>query len=139
VRALLCIPLLLAAHAWADPAADRAAIERVIGALNSGQSRPSLFTADADNDLDRLASLNRRLSQASKEPWSEATTPKIVIQSTRFVTPEVALVDAANTQYGSVILAQRIPVLLVMRKDGADWRIASLRVLMDLGGFMSVP
>jgi len=32
MRALLCIPLAVAAHAWADPAADRAAIERVIAA-----------------------------------------------------------------------------------------------------------
>jgi hypothetical protein len=145
MRALFCIPLLFAAHAWADQAADRAAIERVIGALNSAQSRPgekpdsSLFTADADNQLDRLADLNRRLFQASKEPWSEATTPRMAIQSIRFVTPDVALVDAANTQYGSVIPARRIPLLLVMKKEGADWRIASLRVLMDLGGFTSVP
>ncbi|MGA3096435.1 MAG: hypothetical protein ABSF25_08285 [Bryobacteraceae bacterium] len=146
MKALLCIPLLLAAHAWAaDADADRAAIERVVGALNSAQSRPgarpdsSLFTADADNQLDRLENLNRRLSQASKEPWSETTTPKMVIQSIRFITPEVALVDAANTQYGAVIPARRIPVLLVMKKEGAEWRIASLRVMVDLAAFMSLP
>jgi hypothetical protein len=143
MKALVCIPLLFAAHAWADQAADRAAIERVVGVLNS--SRPgempdsSLFTADADNQLDRLADLNRRLFQASKEPWSEATAPRMAIQSIRFVTPDVALVDAADTQYGSVILARRIPVLLVMKKEGADWRIASLRVLADLAPFVSLP
>jgi hypothetical protein len=143
MRALFCIPLLFAAHAWADQAADRAAIERVVGVLNASSpgEKPdsSLFTADADNQLDRLAALNRRLSQVSSEPWSEATTPRMAIQSIRFVTPDVALVDAADTQYGSVIPARRIPVLLVMKKEGADWRIASLRVLMDLGGLMSVP
>jgi hypothetical protein len=29
-------------------------------------------------------------------------------------------------------LARRIPVLLVMKKEGTDWRIASLRVLADV-------
>jgi len=52
-----------------------------------------------------------------------------VIHSIRFVTPDAAIVDAANTQYGSTILVWRIPVLLVMKKTGTDWRIASLRVL----------
>jgi hypothetical protein len=49
------------------------------------------------------------------------------------------LVDAANTQYGAVIPARRIPVLLVMKKEGAEWRIASLRVMVDLAAFMSLP
>jgi hypothetical protein len=63
----------------------------------------------------------------------------MVIQSIRFIAPEVALVDAANTQYGAVIPARRIPVLLVMKKEGAEWRIASLRVMVDLAAFMSLP
>jgi hypothetical protein len=44
----------------------------------------------------------------------------------------VALVDAANTHFGSTILALRIPVLFVMKKEGAVWRISSLRVLVDI-------
>jgi hypothetical protein len=92
----------------------------------------TLFTADAENELNRLASLDRWLIERSKEPWSEVTTPRLVIQSVRFVTPDAALVDAANTLFGSTILARRIPVLVVMKKEGAGWRISSLRVLVDI-------
>jgi hypothetical protein len=35
-----------------------------------------------------------------------------------------------------MILARRIPVLFVMKKEGTAWRIASLRVLVDV---MSLP
>jgi len=138
MKALPCIPLLVATFAWADTTADRAAIERIVGAVIADQTRPgaklssTLFTADADSEFDRLLDLDRRLLELSKEPWSEVTSPRMVIQSIRFVTPEVALVNAANTHYGSMILARRIPVLFVMKKEGTSWRIASLRVLVDV-------
>ncbi len=138
MRALPCIPLLFASFACADTPADRAAIERVVGAVITDQNRTgakrssTLFTADADNEFDRLLDLDRRLLKLSEEPWSEITGPRLVIQSIRFVTPDVALVNAVNAHYGSIILARRIPVLLVMKKEGTDWRIASLRVLVDV-------
>jgi hypothetical protein len=138
MKAFPCIPLLFAALACADTLPDRAAIERVVGAVivdptDSGAKPGSrLFTADADNELDRLLDLDRRLLELSREPWSEITSPRLVIQSIRFVTPDVALVNAVNTHYGSMILARRIPVLFVMKKEGTAWRIASLRVLVDV-------
>jgi len=137
MKAVICALLLFTAYAWADGAADRAAIEHVIGSLDAGQNAgekplPVLFTADAENELNRLASLDQWLLERSKEPWSEVTAPRLVIQSVRFVTPDVALVDAANTHFGSTILALRIPVLFVMKKEGAVWRISSLRVLVDI-------
>ena len=140
MKTIIWISLVFAALSWADEAADRTAIERVIGALNAeragaGQKRVAgLFTADAENELDRLSKLDRWLVQASDRPWSEVTTPRMVIQSIRLITPDVALVDAANTQYGSTILVRRVPVLVVMKREGKDWRIASLRVLVDLMG-----
>jgi len=128
-----CISLLFATLAWADEAADRSAIERVIGVLNDCQAGSSkkrtLFTSDADSELEHPSKLDRRLLQLSSEPWSEVTAPRLVIHSIRFVTNDVALVDAASTQYGSTILVRRIPVRLVMKREGTDWRIASLRVL----------
>jgi hypothetical protein len=142
MKAFPCIPLLFATLACADTTADRAAIERVVGAVivgptDSGAKPGSrLFTADADSELDRLLDLDRRLLELSREPWSEITSPRLVIQSIRFVTPDVALVNAANTHYGSMILARRIPVLFVMKKEGTAWRIASLRVLVNV---MSLP
>ncbi len=126
----LSLLLLLGTAAWADIPADRASIETVVRAVFADQTQDgkpvsTLFTADADNDLDKLV-----LLRGSKGPWSEVTT-RVVIQSIRFITPDVALVDAANTQYGSMNLQSRIPVLLVMKKVGKDWRVASLRVLTD--------
>jgi len=138
MKTILCISLVFAAIAWADEATDRAAIEGVIGTLNADKTGAdqkriaSLFTIDADNELDRLENLDRRLLQPSDKPWSEVTTPRFVIQSIRFITAEVALADAANTQYGSTILVRRVPVLFVMKKQAGEWRIASLRVLVDL-------
>ena len=130
-----CAPLLflLATGAWADSAADRVAVEQIVKAVFAGASTgtpvSTLFAADADSEFDRLTQLDRQLLGLSKEPLSEVTTPSVVIRSIRFVTPDVALIVAANTQYGSIILQTRIPVLLVMRKEGTDWRIVSLRVL----------
>jgi hypothetical protein len=141
MRGIICASLVFAALAWADEPVDRVAIQRVVDGLNrddpaQGQKRiAGLFTDDADNQLNRLSDLDRRLLP-SNEPWSEATTPRIVVQSIRFITPDVALVDAANTQYGSMILVRRVPVLLVMRREARGWRIASLRVMVYL---MSLP
>jgi hypothetical protein len=68
-----------------------------------------------------------RMRQISDRPWSEVTAPRIVATSIRFVTPDVAPVDAVIAQYGS-LSGSREPVLLVMTKQGREWRIASLRL-----------
>jgi hypothetical protein len=135
MRTTVWVSLAFSVLGWADGSADRAAIERVISALNIdsrglSQQRTKLFTTDADNELDRLSNLDRRLSPP-KNPWSEVTTPRIVVQSVRFITSDVALVEATITQYGSIILVRRVPLLLVMKKEARDWRIASLRVMVD--------
>jgi hypothetical protein len=115
----------------ADATTDRAAIERVVVAvMGDSKQVSSLFTADADSELKRLKELDRGMLNVSTRPWSEVMPPRMVVQSIRFITPDVALVDAADTQYGSVML-WRVPVLFVMRREGTDWRIASLRVLTD--------
>jgi hypothetical protein len=133
MKSVLSIAILfLAPCAVADEAADRMAIESVVSALND-RSRPAadLFTSDAGGtgELARLAELDRTLVRFSG-PMSETTPPRLVVRSIRFLTPQVALVDAANIQYGSLILVRSVPVMLVMKKDG-DWRIAALRVLMN--------
>jgi hypothetical protein len=139
MKTIICISLVFAALGWADEAADRTAIERVIGALNDqtgADQKRSLFTVDAAKDFDRLTHLDRGMLPASDRPWSEVTTPHIVVQSIRLITPDVALVDAANTQYGSTVVVRRAPVLFIMKKETKDWRIAAVRVMADL---MSLP
>lgn len=58
--------------------------------------------------------------------WSEVTAPRIGKELVRFVSPDVALVDATQTRYGSLILKQSAPVTLLLRLDGGVWRIVSL-------------
>src|SRR5262249_33888074 len=75
-----------------------------------------------------LATGPSAIEKVLKKPraWSEVTAPRIEDESVRFVSPDVALVDATQTQYGSVILKQSVPVILLMKLDGEEWRIASL-------------
>jgi hypothetical protein len=138
MRAILCASLVFAAIGWSDERTDRRAIQSVVEALNAGQAGEgqkhvaNLFTGDADNQLDRLSDLDRRMLPSSHKPWSEVTIPRVVVQSIRLITKDVALVDAANTQYGSTVLVRRVPLLMVMRREAKGWRIASLRVMVDL-------
>jgi hypothetical protein len=79
----------------------------------------------------------------SHEPWGEATinfpgrrhffpieivNPRIESRTIRFITTDVALADAACT-YQEDGTTRTTPLLLVMKKEGNDWKIASLRVL----------
>jgi uncharacterized protein (TIGR02246 family) len=58
--------------------------------------------------------------------WSEVTAPVIGKVSVRLLSPDVALVDATQTQYGSLIVKQSDPITLLMKLDGNEWRIVSL-------------
>jgi hypothetical protein len=111
--------------------ADRTAIEGIITALNDIQKGQStkpvseLFTADAENELNRLLLAS---PQGAPAVWSEVTRPHIVTRSIRYLTADVAVVEVANSQFGSVMM-RSIPALLVMKKETAGWRIAALRIL----------
>jgi hypothetical protein len=128
VKRILCLSILGAACAWADDAGDREAIERVIAAVNN-HSKPltDVFTADAPES-------ERSMLSAHEEPWSEITSSRITIRSIRLIAPQIALVESMNTQYGSVIVMRSAPMLLVMKKDGAQWRIACVLTLPDSAG-----
>jgi hypothetical protein len=133
MKAFLCLTLVFAACAWADEAADRQAIEHVIALLNEHSPPAALFTADSDGRaaLERLHPWDRdRVRRPavviSHEPWGEANISwiapcgPIVSRSVRFITPEVALADAGCGD---------LQLLVVMKKEGTDWKIASARVL----------
>ena len=146
MKPILCLLLAFSAGLWADEASDRTAIGQVIAALNEPPDAPgakplsSLFTADADlADRTRLTNLIGRLQISSNRPWSEVTPPRLTAQPVRFITPDVALVDAVIAQYGSVIGAQRLPLVLVMRRVGTEWRIAAVRTSADALRLSIVP
>jgi hypothetical protein len=122
---MLCLSILVATCAWADDASDREAIERLIAAVNN-HSKPAtdVFTADAPEN-------ERSILSPHEQPWSEVTSPRIATRSIRLIAPRFALVECTNTQYGSVLVVRTTSMLLVMKKDGAQWRIASVGALQD--------
>lgn len=128
---------MFAAVSWADEVSDRAAIALVIDALNDPAQRAGLFTQDADCpvDFDRLVDLHRNHCPSPAvlirrdEKWSELTVPRVVSHAVRFVTPDVALVDGASIIRGAVSLKRCVPLLFVMRKERAEWRIRAVRVV----------
>ncbi len=129
---LVLASLVWADIAWADATSDRAAIESVISRLNDAVTPVStLFTTDtADNPAQLVQLVGRnRVSAANAQPFSEISVPKIVVHAVQFVTPEVALVDAANAQYGSNMV-RSVPILFVLKRQGDDWRIAAYRIIL---------
>ena len=137
MKVILCFPLLFAVGLWADEAQDRAGIDKVIAALNDPVRRAGLFTKDVDSavDFDRLVDLHTTNSSpysaviGMNETWTEMTVPHVVSGIIRFITPDVAIVDGASTVEGAVTLARSVPLLFVMKKEGAEWRISAVRVL----------
>jgi hypothetical protein len=155
---ILCLPLILGSCALAaDEAADRAAIGRTIAALNQVPQPAGLFTDDAVSDLGRLPGVNEAQFQferdvtvaaggltvvISHEPWGEAqiyppgafpqslviVNPRFASGAVRFITPDVAMVEGSYTRRDGDVV-QTAPLLLLMKRDGEVWKIASVRLL----------
>jgi hypothetical protein len=143
MKSIVILVVLFAGAVWAaDEVADRASIENTIQVFNAAPSRGGLFTSDFDDaELVRYGKSTVPGSGAipvkiegvpgevviSKEPMGEAIwLPEgkhapMAVKKIRFLTAEVAMVDAAG----------RRPVLIVLKKVGTDWKIASLRVLPE--------
>ena len=135
VKLILCFPLVCALGLWADEAQTHADIDKVITDLNDPVQRVGLFTKDADSqvDFDHLVDLHRKGSLSTgvaigmNETWTEMTVPRVLSGRIRLITPDVAIVDAASTIRGAVTLTPSVPLLVVMKKEGGQWRIAAVR------------
>jgi hypothetical protein len=126
MKPIMIALFLCAGGAWAaDEVADRAAIEKAVATLGA-------FTADFDGraELARMAQSDPNPSVViSKEPWGEATVSipgvqimaAIATKKIRFLTAEWAMVDAQG----------KAPLLFILKKEGTDWKIASLRILAE--------
>ncbi|MES1262506.1 MAG: hypothetical protein ABUS49_12295 [Acidobacteriota bacterium] len=135
---ILAIWIVCAGAASADEPSERQAIAELVAALNKATTTDhsdgssALYTADAGPDRNRLSELHRRIARITPAVLSETTPPWLAISSIRFLTPAVALVDVADTQYGSMMPASKIPILIIAKKVGSHWKVAGLRVL-ELG------
>jgi hypothetical protein len=141
MRKILAVLLLAGGlnAALAAEAAERAAVDELVSAVNIARSvnDPQVFEAliakDADPD-ERAAILafERVVSAEARRPMSEVSIPRLAVRAVRFIAPEVAVVDAVNIQIGPMV--RKVFVVLILRKEGANWRIAMLRTQGDLNG-----
>jgi hypothetical protein len=148
------LPLLFVGWtlAWGEEAVDLTAIAETIASLNRPATQALLFTGDSDarTELQKLWS-GKKATYAvrpgagqpkvviSSEPWGEAqivlpgpvveaTNPRFVGGAVRFLSPDVALADGSLVERTGEE-RQSTPLLFVMKREGSDWRIASMRVL----------
>jgi hypothetical protein len=111
MKLLTPLALLLVLTSVADETGDRAAIVKLIASLNDGKPHPELQC---------------HLTPAGA--MSETSPPLVSTSAIQFITPDVALVDAVNTQYGSVVMVRRLPIVFVVKRDGTEWKIAATRL-----------
>ena len=109
MKTILLIPFLLAATAWADETADRAAIAQTIGALNRYDQRDGAFAKGANpvTEFGRLLKASSQMFRTlapelapapstdrptvviSHEPWGEATIVMPPSNITMTIAPHV--------------------------------------------------
>ena len=136
MKPILLLPLLAACAAQADPAEDRAAIDKLILALNEPAHRVEFFTKDAHSsvDFDRLIDLHSRRAGSMpdvfgmEESWTVLTVPRVVSGPIHFLGRKAATVDGASTIDGAVTLARRVPLVFLVKKQHGEWRIAAVHV-----------
>ncbi len=127
MKAVACLILAFAGAVHAEEIADRAAIRKSLELLGSPELRDAQFAADADGKVLLLAALHSPRVPPS-EPLSGDYWPywppnldhswTVEALAIRFITPDVALADAR--------IADRA-LLFVYRREGAGWKIASVR------------
>ena len=147
MRVILCAVVIFATIGRADEAKDRIAINEIIEAINDPVQRPTLFTKDTDStvNFDRLIDLHLRSRNVGvggvgiDETWRVLTVPRVVSGTIRFITPEVAIVDGASVIRGAVTLVETVPLLFVLKKEQAVWRICAVRRIVSAGMQPSIP
>jgi hypothetical protein len=108
---------LLSLALSADADTDRAAIRKSIATFNRMSERASVLTRDAE-----IPDFSRCWQPERSQMYFET-------QAIRFVTSDVALVDASGNRYGGMSGKQTAPAVFVLKREGADWKVDSLRVL----------
>ena len=133
------LPFILACGLLAGPALAQApaSIDAFIADLNralqtTGSARlASLVAPDADYRIGEclLAVGPAALAEALRDPpFSERSAPQITRVFVHLLGPDTALVDARQVRYGSQILRQSVPVLLILQRASGVWRIHSWRI-----------
>jgi hypothetical protein len=125
MRTILALPLLVSAYAWSAEPID-AAIAKVIATFNQTSERASVLAPNAD-----LRDLDKYRQQEVSQMYFE-------IKSVRWVLPDVAVVEATGSQFGSLVVHRSVPATFTLVRSHGAWRITrlTLRSAYPTGGFM---
>lgn len=135
VRLLLCVLMLPATWAFApNSITDRADVDKLMFALKDAigrrdQNAVSKLLASGTNrpELSRsLLNLNPGTPGPGDKPWSELSRPILMINAVRFPEKNLAEVDTAATQYGSVS-SRSATIVFLLKREKTGWKIESLR------------
>jgi uncharacterized protein (TIGR02246 family) len=121
-----------AASRAGDEAGVRDVVRRYVDARErrNAQEIEAVFTADADQYTTagewrrgRAAIVPGALRSSAQNPGSRT----IRVESVRFVTPDVAIVDGPYEITSGGADARRMWTTLVVTRDGGSWKIAAIR------------
>jgi uncharacterized protein (TIGR02246 family) len=142
VRATIGLWTLLAASLFAQPAptttTDEAAVREVVRKyvnareLRDAAAIEALFTRDADQlttSGEWRRGRNRIVPGTLESSRRNPGTRAIEVESVRFVTPDVAIVDGPYNigGPGGGAARRRMRTTMVVRKEADAWRIAAIR------------
>ncbi len=114
----------------AADARDRAGIETAVSALNDarrlkdGAGLSALLASDispAERNL--LIRFESELTAVARQPMSEVMMPHAALRELIFVTPDVAVAEVVNSSVHQTATVE----VLILKKEGAGWRIAMVR------------
>ena len=134
MRLLLCV-LLSAPWAFgANEITDRADVDKLIFALKDALGRrdqnaiSKLLASDTNRpELSRsLLNLNPGIPEPAGKPWSEFSRPILMINTVRFPEKNLAEVETAATQYGSVA-TRNAAIVFLLKREKSGWKIESVR------------
>jgi hypothetical protein len=135
VRLLLCA-LLAAPWAFgANELTDRADVDKLIFALKDALGRrdqnavSKLLASDTNrSELSlSLMNLNPGAPEPRDKPRSEVSRPILMINAVRFPEKNLAEVDTAATQYGSV-RTRNATIVFLLKREKSGWKIESMRM-----------
>jgi hypothetical protein len=118
----------------ANDITDRADVDKLIFALKDAlgrrdQKAVSKLLASGTNrpELSRsLLNLNPGAPEAADKPWSEFSRPVLMINAVRFPEKNLAEVDTAATQHGSVA-SRSATIVFLLKREKTGWKIESMR------------
>lgn len=125
-------------------------IRPVIDALNKaraqhdGKAFAQLFDRDGSLSIEGRVTAVGPAAIASAlngrdEIWSETFSTGIQVQSIRFPSRNIAVVEGVQNRVGSLILKESVPVTVWLKRSRRTWRITSLQLAVPVSSTGQFP